>query len=78
MRGISTNAKQRSGALWEGRYKVSIVDAEGYLLSCMRYIELNPVRARMVRRPENYPWSSYAANAGGGGRYARAVAARAV
>jgi REP element-mobilizing transposase RayT len=37
---------KRSGTLWEDRYKISLVDAEDYLLGCMRYIELNPVRAR--------------------------------
>lgn len=54
---------QRSGTLWEGRHKGSIVDAENYLLSCYRYIELNPVTARMVARPEEYPWSSFRCNA---------------
>lgn len=53
----------RSGTLWEGRFKASIVDSEAYLLSCMRYIELNPVRASMVNHPAEYRWSSYAANA---------------
>lgn len=53
----------RSGALWEGRYKSALVDTERYLLSCYRYIELNPVRAGVVRRPEDYPYSSYHANA---------------
>ena len=53
---------QRTGTLWEGRYKASIVDAESYLLTCMRYIELNPVRAGMVQLPEEYTWSSYQAN----------------
>jgi len=53
----------KSGSLWEGRYKANLVDAETYLLTCMRYIELNPVRAAMVTRPENYAWSSYSANA---------------
>jgi len=48
----------RSGTLWEGRYKSSVVQHEGYLRACCRYIELNPVRARMVARPEDYPWSS--------------------
>jgi putative transposase len=48
----------RSGTLWEGRYKSSVVDRDDYLLACSRYIELNPVRARIVRRPEDYPWSS--------------------
>jgi len=57
--------KNRSGALWEDRFKVSLVDADDYLLSCMRYIELNPVRARMVRASANYKWSSYATNAKG-------------
>jgi len=49
----------RSGTLWEGRYKSSPVDDDGYLLACCRYIELNPVRARMVSAPLDYPWSSY-------------------
>jgi putative transposase len=55
---------RRSGTLWEGRYKASIVDAENYLLACYRYIELNPVRASMVEHPADYPWSSYQVNAG--------------
>jgi len=50
---------RRSGTLWEGRHKGSIVDAEDYLLSCYRYIELNPVRAGMVEHPGDYSWSSY-------------------
>ncbi len=53
----------RSGTLWEGRYKASLVDSENYLLACMRYIELNPVRAAMVKHPAEYRWSSYRANA---------------
>lgn len=53
----------RSGALWEGRYKTSLVDTERYLLSCYQYIELNPVRAAIVKNPEDYPYSSYHANA---------------
>ena len=53
----------RSGTLWEGRHKGSLVQSEAYLLNCMRYIELNPVRAKMVEKPEDYPWSSYMANA---------------
>ena len=48
-----------------GRYKASLVDSEAYLLTCMRYIELNPVRANMVAHPSEYQWSSYAANATG-------------
>jgi len=53
----------RTGTLWEGRYKAAIVDDERYLLTCMRYIELNPVRAQMVATPARFPWSSFAANA---------------
>lgn len=53
----------RTGTLWEGRFKANLVQDEGYLLACYRYIELNPVRARMVQHPEDYPWSSYHANA---------------
>lgn len=53
---------RRTGTLWESRHKASLVDAEGYLLHCMRYIELNPVRAGMVPRPADYRWSSYRAN----------------
>jgi putative transposase len=54
---------RRSGALWEGRYKSALVDTDRYLLTCYRYIELNPVRAGVARRPEDYPYSSYHANA---------------
>jgi putative transposase len=50
---------QRTGTLWEGRYRASLVDAEPYLLACYRYIEFNPVRAGMVQDPGAYPWSSY-------------------
>lgn len=56
---------QRTGTLWEGRYKSSLIDSERYLLTCYRYIELNPVRAGMVNHPEDYPWSSYHHNAYG-------------
>ena len=56
---------QRSGTLWEGRYKSCPIQAETYLLSCQRYIELNPVRANMVNHPAEYKWSSYVANAQG-------------
>ena len=55
----------RTGTLWEGRYRATVVDAENYLFECMRYIELNPVRAEMVRHPRDYPWSSYRANGEG-------------
>jgi len=50
---------QRSGTLWEGRYKASLVESEIYLLTCSRYIELNPVRANLVTDPAEYSWSSY-------------------
>ena len=53
---------RRSGTLWEGRYKASIVDTDPYLLTCYRYIELNPVVAGMVSKPEDYIWSSFAGN----------------
>ena len=56
---------RRSGTLWEGRFRSCLVQSEQYLLACYRYIELNPVRAGMVRRPEDYAWSSYRANAEG-------------
>jgi putative transposase len=55
----------RTGTFWEGRYKSSLVDRETYLLHCYRYIELNPVRARMTVDPLDYPWSSHAKNAFG-------------
>lgn len=53
---------RRSGTLWEGRFKSCVVNAEEYFLTCQRYIELNPVRAGMVQRPEDYAWSSYRSN----------------
>jgi len=55
---------KRTGTLWEGRYKASLIDTERYLFTCMKYIELNPVRAKdMVNHPSEYPWSSYRHNA---------------
>ena len=54
---------KRSGTLWEGRFKSSLVQSERYLLELYRYIELNPVRAEMVDDPAEYSWSSYASNA---------------
>ena len=53
---------RRTGSLWEGRYKSCVIQAETYLLACMRYIELNPVRAEMVDDPAHYRWSSYRHN----------------
>lgn len=54
---------QRTGTLWDSRYKSSLVQAETYLLGCQRYIELNPVRAAMVEDPAHYRWTSYRFNA---------------
>jgi len=51
--------------LWEGRFRSCLVGSEQYALACYRYIELNPVRARIVARPREYRWSSYGANAEG-------------
>jgi len=59
------DAYQRTGTLWEGRYKATVVEIERYLIACHRYIELNPVRAGLVERPAQYQWSSYRANAFG-------------
>jgi putative transposase len=56
---------RRSGTLWEGRFRSCLTQEEHYLLACMRYIELNPVRAGMVEHPGEYRWSSYRANAQG-------------
>jgi putative transposase len=53
------DAQQRSGTLWEGRYKSALIQSERYLLACMAYIDLNPVRAGMAATPGDYPWSSY-------------------
>ena len=57
--------QKRSGTLWEGRYKSTLIDSERYLLTCYRYIEMNPVRAGMVSKPGEYPWSSYLCHAEG-------------
>ncbi|MGZ9899364.1 transposase [Shewanella gaetbuli] len=54
---------QRTGTLWEGRFKSCLVQTEDYLLQVYRYIELNPVRANIVKHPAEYPWSSYQINA---------------
>ncbi len=58
------HVEQRSGTLWEGRYKSSPVQTDAYLLACCRYIEVNPVRARMVLEARDYPWSSCRARLG--------------
>jgi len=54
---------KRTGTLWEGRFKSCLVQTDQYLLTCQRYIELNPVRAGMVKDPADYAWSSYSAHA---------------
>lgn len=54
---------ERSGTLWEGRFKSCLAQDEHYALCCYRYIELNPVRAGLVSSPGNYPWSSFCNNA---------------
>lgn len=54
---------QRTGTLWEGRFKSALVDSENYFLIVSKYIELNPVRAGMVKHPAQYPWSSFRGNA---------------
>lgn len=56
---------RRTGTLWECRHRASLVQAERYLFTTMRYTEMNPVRANMVSRPEEYRWSSYGVNAWG-------------
>lgn len=56
---------QRSGTLWEGRFKSCLTREASYVLACYRYIELNPVRAGMVEHPAEYLWSSYRSNAQG-------------
>ncbi len=57
--------RERTGSLWEGRYRACAVDGDAYFLVCSRYIELNPVRAAMVAAPADYAWSSFKANACG-------------
>jgi len=56
--------ERRTGTSWEGRFKCSPIESDRYLLACTRYVDLNPVRANMVRRPEDYRWSSYRARVG--------------
>ena len=56
---------RRSGTLWEGRFRSCLAQRDGYVLTCYRYIELNPLRAGMVVHPRDYRWSSYRCNAEG-------------
>ncbi len=53
------DTQQRSGTLWEGRYKSTLIQTDRYLLACMAYIDLNPVRAGLVAKAQDYPWSSH-------------------
>ena len=55
----------RTGTLWEGRYRSSLIDSQRYFLDCSRYIEMNPVRAGVVNSPGAYRWSSFGSNAHG-------------
>lgn len=55
---------ERTGTLWEGRFRSCLVESARYVLACYRYIELNPVRAGMVDHPSGYLWSSHAVNSG--------------
>jgi REP-associated tyrosine transposase len=57
-------SRERTGTLWEGRFRSCIAQSDRYVLACYRYIELNPVRAGMVAHAGDYRWSSYLANAG--------------
>lgn len=54
------DSQARTGTLWEGRYKSTLIQTDRYLLACMAYIDLNPVRAGMLAEPRDYPWSSHA------------------
>ena len=49
----------RTGTLWEGRFKCSLIEEDSYFLTCLRYVEMNPVRAGLCNRPDDYPWSGY-------------------
>lgn len=56
---------QRTGTLWEGRFRSALIDTVSYLFACSRYIELNPVRAAIADEPRRYPWSSFRHNVDG-------------
>jgi putative transposase len=53
------NTQKRTGTLWDGRYKSTLIQTDKYLLACMAYIDLNPVRAGLAAQPQDYPWSSH-------------------
>ena len=59
---MNNRSYRRTGTLWEGRFRSCLTQSEDYVLACYRYIELNPVRAGMVVKPQDYRWSSYHAN----------------
>ena len=61
---LFNDSQGRTGTLWEGRYKSTLIQTDRYLLACMAYIDLNPVRAGLVAQAADYPWSSYAHYAG--------------
>jgi len=56
--------ESRTGTLWEGRFKGSLIDRTSYLLACCRYVDLNPVRSAIVASPDEYRWSSYRSHVG--------------
>jgi putative transposase len=62
--GWFNRTHKRRGHLFEGRFKAFLIEKEPYFVEVLRYVVLNPVRAHMVERPENYKWSSYRATAG--------------
>jgi putative transposase len=61
--GYFNSRYERIGTLWQGRYKAMLIDTDAYFFACMRYVELNPVRAGLVRDPSGFRWSSYRCNA---------------
>ena len=61
----ANDTQERTGSIWEGRYRASLVQADAYFFACSRYIELNPVRAGLAKTPRDFRWSSYKANAEG-------------
>jgi putative transposase len=56
---FANKLERRTGSLWESRFKISPIETDAYLLQCCRYVELNPVKAGVCARPEEYAWSSY-------------------
>ena len=61
---LFNDSHARTGTLWEGRYKSTLIQTDRYLLACMAYVDLNPVRAGLVAQAADYPWSSYGHYAG--------------